>query len=357
MMIQSEKMMSVGGLAAGMAHEINNPFTRNRVYGNVRIDWEIISGLSFMARYNHEQYNEQRETKIAPSYDKEPNGFYGINNFFRKEQNTDFLLTYKKVAGAFNISASAGGNYRYLYHTNHRTQSKKRGSGLIVPNVFTVSNIAPDNLTYSSGFSQKAVYSLYGLASVGFRDMIYLDLTARNDWSSTLPPENRSYFYPSASLCLLVNNMFEMGPNVSLVKLRGGWAMVGNDTRAYRLTQTMGNAGAWGNQTRLTTSGTLLLPDLKPEIQTSWEIGTDLAFLNNRLRGDFTYYRAENENQILNIGLPPSSGYSSKQINAGLLESKGVEFSVGGVPVRTGDWNWDVNFVFSRNRTKIIELS
>jgi TonB-linked SusC/RagA family outer membrane protein len=340
-----------------IANEINNPFTRNRVYGNIIVDWEIISGLSLMARYNHEQYNEQRETKIAPSYSNEPNGFYGVNNYFRKEQNADFLFTYKKTAGDFNISASAGGNYMYQYATNHITQSKNRGSGLIIPNVFTVSNIAPDNLTYSSGFSKKAIYSLYGLASVGFRDMIYLDLTARNDWSSTLPAENRSYFYPSASLSLLVNNMFEMGQYVSLVKLRGGWAQVGNDTSPYRLNQTLGNAGAWGNQTRLTTSGTLLLPDLKPEIQTSWEIGTDLAFLSNRLRADFTYYQAENENQILNIGLPPSSGYSSKQINAGSLESKGIEFSVGGVPVRTTNWNWDVNFVFSKNRTKIVELS
>jgi len=340
-----------------IANEINNSFSRNRVYGNARIDWEIIPGLSFMARYNHDQFSETRETKIAPSFSREPKGFYGILDMSRIEQNADFLFSYNKIAGDFNITASAGGNYMYQYATNHQTQAKRGGSGLIIPNVFTVSNVAPDNITYSSGFSKKGIYSIYGLASVGYRDMIYLDLTARNDWSSTLPAENRSYFYPSASLSMLVNNMVDMGPSVSLVKLRGGWAMVGNDTDPYKLIQTMGNAGPWGNQTRLTTSGTLLLPDLKPEIQKSWEIGTDLAFLNNRVRADFTYYQSENENQILSIGLPPSSGYSSKQINAGLLSSKGVEFSVGGVPVRTTDWNWDVNFVFSRNRTTIEELS
>jgi len=340
-----------------IANEVNNPFSRNRVYGNAKIDWQIIPDLSFMARYTHDQFNEQRETKIAPSYSKEPNGFYGIVDLYRREQNADFLFTYNKRAGEFSVSASAGGNYMYQYASNHQTQSKRRGTGLIVPNIYSVSNVSPDNLTYSSGFHQKGIYSLYGLASIGFKDAVYLDLTARNDWSSTLPVENRSYFYPSASLSVLLNNIVDMGSNVSLAKLRGGWAMVGNDTDPYKLIQTMGNAGAWGNQTRLTTSGTLLLPDLKPEIQTSWEIGADLALFQNRLRADVTYYQAENENQILNIGLPPSSGYTSKQINAGLLSSKGIEFSVGGTPYRTTELNWDVNFVFSRNRTRIEELA
>ena len=102
--------------------------------------------------------------------------------------------------------------------------------------------------------SKKAIYSLYALASFGYKDALYLDLTARNDWSSTLPAENRSYFYPSASLSMLLNNMFDMGDKVSLAKLRGGWAMVGNDTDPYKLIASMGNAGAWGNQTRLGTS-------------------------------------------------------------------------------------------------------
>ena len=340
-----------------IANEVNNPFSRNRIYGNLKVDWEIVPGLSLMARYTLDQYNEERETKIAPSYSQEPNGFYGIANLFRREQNTDFLLSYNKNAGDFSVSASAGGNYMYQYSSNLTTQAKKRGTGLIIPNIYSISNVAPDNLSYYSGYSQKGIYSLYGLASIGYKDFIYLDLTARNDWSSTLPEENRSYFYPSASLSMLLSNMIDMGPHVSLVKLRGGWAMVGNDTDPYRLTQTMGNAGAWGNQTRLTTSGTLLLPDLKPEIQTSWEIGADLAFLQNRLRADFTYYQSENENQILGIGLPPSSGFTSKQINAGLLASKGIEFSVGGVPVRTNDLNWDVNLIFSKNKTTIEELS
>ena len=340
-----------------LAHEVNNSFRRDRVYGNARLDWQITPEVSLTTRYTHDQFHEKREVKIAPSYSRDAAGVYGLSNLYRREQNADFLLGYDKSFEDFSVSTSVGGNYMYQYAENNLAQTKNRGSGLIVPGIYNLTNIAQDNLLYNSGWSQKGIYSLYALASFGYKDAAYLDLTARNDWSSTLPVENRSYFYPSASLSLLLNNMFEMGDDVSLAKLRGGWAMVGNDTDPYKLMNVMGNQGSWGNQTRLSTSGTLLLPDLKPEIQTSWEIGADLAFFNNRLRMDGTYYQAENENQILNIGLPPSSGYSGKQINAGLISSKGLEFSLGLTPVSRSDWNWDVNFVFSRNRTKVEELA
>lgn len=340
-----------------LANEVNNGFKRDRVYGNMKLDVNLSTDLSLTVRYTHDQYHEFIDTKIAPSYSKEPNGFYGLANMYRREQNADFLFSYDKKAGDFSINASAGGNYMYQYAANNSTKAKDGGSGLIIPGIYSISNIAPSNIQYSSFWSQKAIYSVYALASLGYKDAVYLDLTARNDWSSTLPEENRSYFYPSASLSMLLNNMIDMGDKVSLAKIRGGIAMVGNDTDPYRLMATMGNVGSWGDQTRLSTSGTLLLPDLKPEIQTSWEVGADLGLYNNRLRLEGTYYAAKNENQVLSIGLPPSSGYSGKQINAGLISSKGFEFSVGGTPIRTSDLNWDVNFVLSRNRTRVDELS
>lgn len=340
-----------------LAEQINNGFQRDRFYGNARLDWDITKELSLFVRYTHDQFHEFIDTKISKSYSREPNGYYGIINQYRREQNADFLLNYKKDLGDFNVSASVGGNYMYQYAANNGAHTKNRGSGLIVPGVFSLSNIAPTNIQYSSYWSQKAIYSAYALASLGFKDMAYLDLTARNDWSSTLPENNRSYFYPSASLSLLLNNMFDFGEKVSLVKLRGGWAMVGNDTDPYKLMATMGLQSAWDGQIRATTSGTLLLPDLKPEIQTSKEIGADLAFFDNRLRMEGTYYYAENENQILSIGLPPSSGYTGKQINAGLISSRGIELSIGGTPIQSGDFTWNVNAVFSRNRTRVEELS
>jgi len=340
-----------------LAYEVNNGFRRDRLYGSGQIEWQINNDLAFMARYSHDQFQEKRETKMAPSYSRDANGVYGISNIYSREQNADFLLSYNKQNEIISINASVGGNYMYQYAESSYAKTKNRGGGLIVPGVYTLTNIAPDNLDYGSSSSQKGIYSLYGLASFGFIDAIYLDLTARNDWSSTLPVENRSYFYPSASLSLLMNNLVDMGDHVSLAKLRGGVAMTGNDTSPYRLLSVMGNQGTWGNEIRLSTSGTMLLPNLKPEIQRSWEIGTDISFFQNRLRFDATYYILENENQILGIGLPPSSGYNSRQINAGKLQSKGIELTLGGTPISTDDWELDLNFVFTRNRTSILELS
>ncbi len=340
-----------------LANEINNSFQRDRFYGNAVFDYQITKEFSFMARYTHDQYSELRETKMAPSYSLEPYGFYGLANLGRKEQNADFLFTYNKRVGDFNMTASAGGNYMFTYDSDYLTKCKDGGSGLVIPGIYSISNISISNLQYSSSWSKKSIRSLYALASLGYKDLAYLDLTARNDWSSTLPEENRSYFYPSASLSVLLNNVIEMGDKISLAKLRAGIAMVGNDTDPYRLKQVMGNYGAWGNITRLGSSGTLLLPDLKPEIKTSWEFGADLAFFQNSLRFEGTYYSSENKNQILSIGLPQSSGYSGKLINAGLISSKGIELSIGGTPFTTKDLTWDVNFVFSKNKTIIEELA
>ncbi len=342
-----------------LANEVNNGFKRDRVYGNAKLDWEILSDLSLMVRYTHDQFHEFIDTKIAPSYSNEPNGFYGLSNMYRREQNADFLLAYNKHLGDFSVNGSIGGNYMYQYASNNTTKAKDGGGGLVIPGIYSISNIALSSIQYSSYWSQKAIYSAYALASFGYKDLAYLDLTARNDWSSTLPAQNRSYFYPSASLSLLLNNMFDMGNKVSLAKLRGGIAQVGNDTDPYRLLASMVSVsdGPWEDQMRLTTQGQLLLPDLKPEIQTSWELGADLGFFDNRLRFEGTYYAAKNKNQVLSIGLPPSSGYDNKQINAGLISSKGLELSLGGTPVKTNDLTWDVNFVYSKNRTKVEELS
>lgn len=340
-----------------LAHEVNNGFQRDRVYGNLALNWQLNKEFSLQLRYTHDQFHETRETKIGYSYTQEPNGFYGVSNLYSREQNADFLLAFDKHLGDFNLSASAGGNYMYQYASSNTTKAKDGGTGLVIPGLYTLDNIAPSNIQYYSSKSKKAIYSLYALASLGYKDFVYLDLTARNDWSSTLPEENRSYFYPSASLSLLLNNLFTLSDAISLAKIRGGVAQVGNDTDPYQLQAVMSNIGPWDDQMRLSTSETLKLPNLKPELKTSWEIGADLNFYDNRVRFEGTYYSSENENQILKIGLPPSSGYDSKQINAGLISSKGIELALGGTPVKTENLNWDLNFVFSRNRTRVKELS
>ena len=339
-----------------LAYGVSNRFVRDRVFGNVRADWQITPELDIMARYALDTYQEQRESKIPYSYTDDSRGAYGIFNLHRQEQNIDFLATYKKGLNWVDLSVSLGGNSRYV---NNRDESNasKGGSGLVVPGLYTLSNISPSGLNYGSYLSEKSVNSVYGILNLGFNDMAYLDLTARNDWSSTLPEDNRSYFYPSASLSVLLDEVLSLPQQVSQFKIRGGVARAGNDTAPYNLINVLANAGAWGDVTRLTKPGNLLLPNLKPEIATSYEYGLDLGLWNNRLRLEGTYYQVDNENQIIPTKLPGSSGFTSKNINAGLLRSKGFELALGGTPIWTTDWRWDIDLNWYRNRTRIVELT
>ncbi|MCK5731330.1 MAG: TonB-dependent receptor, partial [Draconibacterium sp.] len=161
----------------------------------------------------------------------------------------------------------------------------------------------------------------------------------------------------SASMSLMVDKIFNMGDQVNMFKLRGGWAQVGNDTSPYSLTTTYGDAGQWGEAIRLAKASGLLSPNLLPEESTSFEVGTDIKLFSNRLHFEGTWYTVDNRNQILGVPLAASTGFSGVQINAGLLQSTGWEFLVGGTPVSNANWNWDINLNFTKNETKILELT
>lgn len=339
-----------------LANGVNNSFNRSRIFGNIMATWEISPAFSLMARYALNKSDEVEESKIAPGYTREPNnGAYGITTGNSMESNMDVLGTYKKDWDDFSLSASVGGNLMYQNWSN-TTNSSKSGAGLIVPNLYTVQNISAQALNYSNARYEKAINSVYAMANFGWRYMLFLDLTARNDWSSTLPESNRSYFYPSASLSFLLNELVRMD-KVDMLKLRGGWARVGNDTGPYRLNATYGDAGQWGDATRLAKPSGLLAPNLEPEKATSLEFGIDLKMFSNRLRFEGTYYTLDNVNQIFNVPLAASTGFSGVQINAGLLQSQGWEIVLGGTPIQTKDWRWDIDFNFTKNETRVIELT
>jgi len=340
-----------------LAYEINNSFNRYNVYGNMVANWEISPAFNVMGRFALNKTDEIRETKMAPGYSGEPNnGAYGIMNNNSFERNMDMLATYTKTWKDFSLKASAGGNILYTKGSS-LSNSSKAGAGLIVPNVFTVQNISSGALSYSNYRSQKAINSVYALANLGYKDIAYLDLTARNDWSSTLPPANRSYFYPSASLSVMIDKIFSLGDSFNMFKVRGGWAQVGNDTSPYQLSATYGDAGQWGDAIRLAKNSGLLSPNLLPEQATSMEFGTDIKMFENKLRFEGTYYTKDNRNQILGVPLAASTGFSGVQINAGLLQSEGVEILLGYTPVKTKDWTWDLNLNFTKNETKILKLA
>lgn len=340
-----------------LAYGINNSFKRNRLIGNISATWEVTPQLSLMGRYALNRSDETRETKIDPGYTGEPNnGAYGIVTGENTETNADILATYKNHWDDFSLTASAGGNLLYSRWANV-SNSSKPGSGLIIPYLYTIQNIENTSLNYSNARYERAINSIYAMANLGWRDMIYLDLTARNDWASTLPAENRSYFYPSASLSLLLNNMLDMGRNVNLLKLRGSIAQVGNDTSPYSLYTTYYAVGQWGDAIRLGKPDNLLNPFLLPEESKSYEMGVDLKMFNNRLRFEGTYYQSDNRNQILSVPLAGSAGFNSIKVNAGLLRSKGVELMLGFTPIETKNWTWNLNVNFTKNKTWLLELS
>jgi len=340
-----------------LANEVNNSFSRYRIFGNMALDWKISPSFNIRTSYNLNSSNETQETKMSPGYNGETNnGTYGISKTDGIETNVDLLATYSEEFGDFDMSISGGGNLMYQKGSGISNSAASR-VGLVVPDLFTISNIAPTALVYSSYMSERGINSVYALGNFGFKDMLYLDVTARNDWSSTLPIDNRSYFYPSASLSFLLSELVDI-PKVDLFKLRGGWARVGNDTSPYQLGAYYNNAGQWDNAVLYSAPGGLSTPTLEPEEATSQEFGVDLTMFNNRFRFEGTYYTVENKNQIVpSVPIPGSSGYGSVSINAGVLESTGYELSLGITPIRTDNFNWDLNLNFTTNESKVLALA
>ncbi len=335
-----------------LANELNNGFTRDRAYGNIKLDWNIAPNWSAFGRVSVDMSHENRETKVPHSYSRAAQGGYYLQGLANNELNSDVLLTYKNTFGDFDLSASGGGNYmRQAYRDSYMG-----GSALTIPGLYRIGNVPTNMLQYSNGTSDRAIYSLYALASFGYKGMLYLDLTARNDWASSLPVTDQSFFYPSASMSWLINETFSMPTTVSLFKLRAGWAQVGNAPGAYQIHQMLGT-GQYGSLITSSVPGGLRNPMLKPEIAESTEFGIDLNLFKNRLRFEGTYYNVGNRNQQLPIPLPESSGFASTFVNAGLIVSKGWEFAIGGTPVQTSDWTWDISANFYQNRTTVEKLT
>lgn len=337
-----------------LAHENTQSFKRDRLTTKVQFDWELAKGLNLMGRFTRDGYSEGRESKKAFSTDGQVTGGYNISDIYRKETNFELSLNYNKAWGeSWNMNAMVAGNRMYAYYKlidNNAAQ-------LVIPELYTISNGVPGAVTYNNFWSEKAIFSVYGMASLGFKNMIYLDLTARNDWSSTLPVDSRSYFYPSASLSMLVSEMVTLPRWFTFAKLRAGIAQVGNDTEPYSLYQYFTTGDDWGSAKQLYMGGTLKNTNLVPEKATSMEAGADFYFLKNRLGIEATYYVVQNRNQVLSISLPVESGATNKMINTGLIESRGWEIGIRTTPVIAGKFRWDLNLNFTWNRTKIKKLS
>lgn len=337
-----------------LVYENPTGFKRDRTVSRFQLDYDLNDHWLITARYSRDAYEEILEAKKAYNNYENPNGAYDIANNYRKETNLDLMVSYNKnFNDNWSLNAMAGVNRLAQYARGISNST----SELVVPGLYTISNGAPGTITNSSYLSEKMLYGVFGSASIGFKDIVYLDLTARNDWTSTLKKGSNSYFYPSASLSVIGSDLFDLPTWISFAKLRAGFAQVGNDVSPYSLDQTYSTALDWGTAKRMYMGGTLRNPDLKPEISTSHEIGVDFRFLNNKLGLEATYYERGNKNQVLLISTPIESGASSKQINAGLVQSRGFELGLNATPVSNDDFRWDMNITLTRNRTSIKRLA
>ena len=343
---------NVGENPYWMLHRIPNQDTRDRVLSVVSAKYEFIPGLSLQVRTTYDFIFDNYWTKwYNDTYTIADNGNYTTGNSNNSEMNSDFLLNYTKAFGDFSLNVSAGGNLltqkNYYINTNN--------TKLLKPNLFTVSNAS--NLTSSEGGATKKLNSLYGFATLSYRNYLYLDVTGRNDWSSTLPPDSWSYFYPSVGLTWVLSDMFKSSiPEwLTFAKVRGSFAQVGNDTDPYQLNVTY-SFSQGGGAGLINRSNTLVEPNLKPEITTSKEVGADIRFFQNRLGLDITFYRSNSKNQLLSIPLPPASGYTSKFINAGNIQNTGFEGTLNIKPL-VGNFKWDIDFNFSHNKNLIVSLA
>lgn len=337
-------------------YENTNSQDLNRVYGNVSVTYDLTRDLSLMLRSGTDASNEFRARRRAYSTQRFQRGSYREERIGFTELNTDFLLGYKKELNQqFDLNLGVGGN---------AMRQKGRYSDVIapelaVPGIYTLSNsrVALQNLT-NTPFTEKRINSLYATGQLGFNNYLYLDLSARNDWSSTLPSDSRSYLYYAANVSAVLTDAFKINNNsvLSFAKIRFGVAQVGNDTDPYQLATIFNAQQAVLGSPSYSESGVLVNADLKPEISTSIETGFDVRFFHNRVGLDFTYYNTQSKNQILPIPLSNTTGYSARIINAGLIENQGMEVTLNITPVRQRNFSWDMAFNFSRNRSEVKDL-
>ncbi|RIH66865.1 SusC/RagA family TonB-linked outer membrane protein [Mariniphaga sediminis] len=325
---------------------------KNRFLGYAKLDFDISSKFSGFVRAGTDYSNHIVEERYNRGHKQLSTGRWIMNQYNTIETNLDALFTYSQRFVDLSMNANIGGNIRYEYSD----KSFNQGDEVINEGFWNVQSFLTKSASYN--YYKKQVNSLYGTINLGYRDYLYFDASFRNDWSSTLPKDNRSYFYPAFSLAFLANELINT-EKINLLKLRLGYAKVGNDTDPYRLATTFG-INPLINHNGIPLMDVAEIPgvrDLKPELTTSIESGVELKAFQNRLLLDFNYYWQSTENQILETPVSPATGYKAKLINAGEVRNSGIEIALGGVPVRGNGLEWETTFTFAKNTTEIVELS
>ncbi|MBR5384455.1 MAG: SusC/RagA family TonB-linked outer membrane protein [Bacteroidales bacterium] len=338
--------------------QFNNQDIQNKFFGMGKMTVDFSDNLHFTLKegYNWVDYQTKnwypyKDPVFTSAYPE-----VDMRKTTRIESNLEGLLSYNNSIGDFDFGVNVGGNVM------HSKSEGLHGDGRKIAIVGAMFIEAGDEIKASNSLYEKEIQSVYGFANVGYKNFLFADFTARNDWTSTLPASNRSYFYPSVSLSYLLTGMMdEMGISynkdiLDFAKFRASWARVGKDTEPYQLATTYGSTTDAHGLITITQNTTQANANLKPEMADSFEIGTEWHFFKNRLGFDVTYYNTTTKNQVMKVDFPYSSGVQSKWINAGVINNQGFEFQINGDIIRTRDLTFGATLNLARNVNKVKEL-
>ncbi len=334
-----------------------NTFEKDRLIGNVGLTSQLTDDLTFSMKYGIDSSSLLDTNRQAMGSASAQNGSYKERQIRSEEVNASFLLSYDKdFTEDFGFSLSFGGNHM------HRTYDRVSGElpGLELPNLYNLSNLQTGATAELGNLhTYEQINSLYAYGQFSYKDMFFLDFTARNDWSSILPVANNSFLYPSVTGSALLSDIFPAlkENKINFLKLRGSWAKVGSTGALdpYSLNQTykLSNSG-FGNQASIPNRQ--YNPNLKAEIVTSIEFGIDAKMFNNRLRLSATYYDAQSEDLLLPIQVTAASGFTNVWDNIADMSNKGIELQLGGTLIKKEDFSFDIDLNFAKNNNKVTSL-
>jgi hypothetical protein len=336
-----------------VAHENLNANRRERVFGHARLEYDILPNLHLTLRSGRDFYVDKRTMRHAVSSSQHVNGYYQEDDVTFLESNHDFLLAYDRPLSLdFTLSASVGGNLA-------RQQSGRLGAiaeRLAIPGTYNLTNNA--TAIIAGNYKQeKRVNSLYGTARLGYRNALFLDLTGREDWSSALPRAHRAYFYPSASLSVVVTELLRVDSREHFVKARASVASVRRDLEPYQTATNFQISQGWAGETVAVHNNNYPNASIRPENVLSYEFGADSRLFRDRVALDATMYRSITTDLIIPVTLNPSAGYDTKLMNAGKITNRGVEVMLGVTPARTRDFSWRLTFNMAANRNRVVHLA
>ncbi|MFC3812137.1 SusC/RagA family TonB-linked outer membrane protein [Lacihabitans lacunae] len=323
---------------------------QDRIYGDVNLKYNITKKLSVQGWVRNSSKFFDNSFNVATG-GLNLDGFY-TSDLKTVENNYEFMSTYNDRFGDITMDLNFGGNIR---NQTALSTSQSTVGGLSIPAFYQIS-ASKDAPSIAYRKSEKIVRSLYGIASFGYKGLLFLDATLRNDWSSTLPVENNSYLYPSIASSFVFSEFMKDQSVLSFGKLKASWASIGSDTDPYGIYPVY-NAGPQGSYTVMNLPSQLPNVNLKPTLSTSYDLGFELRFLKDKIGIDFTYYNRLNTDQILPLSVPSSSGYSTALVNAGKIQNKGIEIAMTFNPIKTENFNWDINFNVAKATSIVKELA